>query len=278
MTVTTKPASGAGAAPKGRALSGSLGVTAIVFMVVAAAAPLTVIGGAAPLGILIGNGVGFPSMYAISAVVLLLFSVGLAAMTKHVPKPGAFFTFVGYGLGKKAGLSSAFLALLTYTTIQVSVYGYIGYLLNVTVTGLGGPGHRVAALVARDHRPRRHPRLPPHRPVVEGARRAARRRGRHRARPRRCRGLRRRRRRTLPRAVRAGERDERIPGHRPDVRHRRIHRLRSHRDLPRRGQGPEPHHPARHLRRRHRHRPVLHPRLLGPRHGLGPGQRARRRR
>jgi amino acid transporter len=139
MTVTTKPASHAGAAPKGRALSGSLGVTAIVFMVVAAAAPLTVIGGAAPLGILLGNGVGFPSMYAISAIVLLLFSVGLAAMTKHVPKPGAFFTFVGYGLGKKAGLASAFLALLTYTTIQVSVYGYIGYLLNVTVTGLGGP-------------------------------------------------------------------------------------------------------------------------------------------
>ncbi|MFU8946437.1 APC family permease [Mycetocola zhadangensis] len=139
MTVTTKPAADAGAAPTGRVLSGSLGVTAIVFMVVAAAAPLTVIGGAAPLGILLGNGVGFPSMYAISAIVLLLFSVGLAAMTKHVPKPGAFFTFVGYGLGKKAGLASAFLALLTYTAIQVSVYGYIGYLLNVTVTGLGGP-------------------------------------------------------------------------------------------------------------------------------------------
>jgi amino acid transporter len=137
MTVTKGPATDAGQPT--RSLKGSLGVTAIVFMVVAAASPLTVVGGAAPLGILLGNGVGFPSMYVVSAVILLLFAVGLSAMTRHVPKPGAFFTFVGYGLGKPAGLASAFLALLTYTTIQVSVYGYIGYLLSVTFTGLGAP-------------------------------------------------------------------------------------------------------------------------------------------
>jgi amino acid transporter len=122
-----------------RSLHGSLGVTAIVFMVVAAASPLTVIGGAAPLGILLGNGVGFPALYAISAVVLILFSVGLAAMTRHVPKPGAFFTYVGYGLGRSTGLAAAWIAMLTYTTIQVSVYGYIGYILSVTVASLGGP-------------------------------------------------------------------------------------------------------------------------------------------
>ena len=122
-----------------RTLKGSLGVTAIVFMVVAAASPLTVVGGAAPLGILIGNGVGFPALYAISAVVLVLFSVGLATMTRHVPKPGAFFTYVGYGLGRSTGLASAWVAMLTYTTIQVSVYGYIGYILSVTVQSLGGP-------------------------------------------------------------------------------------------------------------------------------------------
>ncbi|MFZ4896270.1 APC family permease [Plantibacter sp. Mn2098] len=137
MSVTKDPAAVAGTPTK--TLTGSLGVTAIVFMVVAAAAPLTVVGGAAPLGILLGNGVGFPSMYVVSAVILLLFAVGLAAMTRHVPKPGAFFTFVGYGLGRPAGLATAFLALLTYTAIQVSVHGYIGYLLSVTVSGLGGP-------------------------------------------------------------------------------------------------------------------------------------------
>lgn len=127
------------AASATRTLSGSLGVTAIIFMVVAAASPLTVIGGAAPLGMLLGNGIGFPALYAISAVILLLFSVGLAAMTRHVPKPGAFFTYVGYGLGRSTGLASAWIAMLTYTTIQVSVYGYIGYILSVTLQSLGGP-------------------------------------------------------------------------------------------------------------------------------------------
>ncbi|WP_448808370.1 APC family permease [Agromyces bauzanensis] len=144
MTATNQSAgvsTGAGTdSPQhGRTLTGSLGVTAIVFMVVAAAAPLTVVGGAAPLGILLGNGVGYPAMFAISAVVLLLFSVGLATMAKHVPKPGAFFTFVGYGLGRPMGLATAYLALLTYTTIQVAVYGYLGYVLEVSIAGLGGP-------------------------------------------------------------------------------------------------------------------------------------------
>lgn len=122
----------------GRSLSGSLGVGAIVFMVVAAAAPLTVIGGAAPLGILLGNGAGFPSMFVVSAAVLLLFSVGLAAMARSVPRPGAFFTYVGYGLGRAMGLGTAWLALLTYTAVQLAVYCYIGFSINLYLTSLVG--------------------------------------------------------------------------------------------------------------------------------------------
>ncbi|GAA2001909.1 APC family permease [Microbacterium ulmi] len=122
-----------------RGLTGSLGATAIVFMVVAAASPLTVVGGATPLGILIGNGVGFPSLYAVAAVVLLLFAVGLATMARHVPRPGAFFTYVGYGFGRGAGLAAAWIAMLTYTVVQLAVYGYLGYILSVTVAGVGGP-------------------------------------------------------------------------------------------------------------------------------------------
>ncbi len=122
-----------------RKLKGSLGVGEIVFMVVAAAAPLTVIGGGAPLGILIGDGAGYPLNFAISAVILLLFSVGLAAMSRAVPKPGAFFTYIGYGLGRPMGVGGAWLALLTYTTVQLAVYGYLGFSINLSITTLGGP-------------------------------------------------------------------------------------------------------------------------------------------
>ena len=68
-------------------LSGPLGVPAIVFMVVAAAAPLTVIGGGCPLAALLGNGAGAPAMFAIGGAILLLFAVGLATMTASSPSP-----------------------------------------------------------------------------------------------------------------------------------------------------------------------------------------------
>ena len=54
-----------------RQLRGNLGVASIVFMVVAAAAPLGVIGGVVPLGIASGNGAGFPATFIISTVILL---------------------------------------------------------------------------------------------------------------------------------------------------------------------------------------------------------------
>jgi amino acid transporter len=82
-----------------RKLRGNLGVASIVFMVVAAAAPLGVIGGVVPLGIASGNGAGFPATFIVSTVILLFFSVGFTAMTPHVEEAGAFFSYVRKSLG-----------------------------------------------------------------------------------------------------------------------------------------------------------------------------------
>ncbi len=71
-----------------RRLSGRLGPVGIVFMVVAAAAPLTVIGGNMPLAMGLGNGAGAPVGFVIAALVLLVFSVGFVTMTPHVPAAG----------------------------------------------------------------------------------------------------------------------------------------------------------------------------------------------
>lgn len=120
-------------------LSGSLGVGSIVFMVVAAAAPLTVIAGTVPLGIGIGNGPAFPATFALSAAVLLLFAVGFCAMSPHVPNAGAFYAYVERGLGRVTGLGTAFLALATYTAVQLAVYGYIGAVIDGLVQNYGGP-------------------------------------------------------------------------------------------------------------------------------------------
>jgi len=139
-TVSNPPPSAlAPEAPERHRLTGRLGPGAIVFMVVAAAAPLTVIAGSVPIGIAAGNGAGYPAMYVVSAVVLAFFAVGFTAMTRHVPNAGAFYSYIGTGLGRGAGLGSALVALVSYVTVQGAVYGYVGFLLGDLVTRYGGP-------------------------------------------------------------------------------------------------------------------------------------------
>jgi len=93
---------------------GRLGVLGIVFFVVAAAAPLVGMTGAVPVAIVVGNGAAAPGAYVIVGLVLLVFSVGYAAMANKVTNVGAFFAYVGRGLGIIPGVGSAFVSLVAY--------------------------------------------------------------------------------------------------------------------------------------------------------------------
>jgi len=140
--VTTNPSaipSTTSSTSQGRRLRGHLGPVGIVFMVVAAAAPLTVIGGNMPLAMGLGNGAGAPVGFAIAALVLLVFSVGFVTMTPHVPEAGAFFSYVTVGLGQRMGKGIAVVALIAYTAIQIGIYGYIGWAISDTVAHYNGP-------------------------------------------------------------------------------------------------------------------------------------------
>lgn len=139
MTLNAQAPTGAAASAPPRRLAGTLGPVAIVFMVVAAAAPLTVIAGTVPLGIAAGNGPAFPASYIVCTVVLMFFAVGFTTMSRYIPGAGAFYTYVTEGIGRHAGLGTAFLALISYTAVQGAVYGYIGAAINDLVTSHGGP-------------------------------------------------------------------------------------------------------------------------------------------
>ena len=105
---------------------GRLGVLGIVFFVVAASAPLVGMTGAVPVAMLAGNGAAAPGAYLAVGLVLLLFSVGYTAMSSRVTNSGAFFAYVGRGLGTNAGVASAFASLVGYITIQLAIYGFFG--------------------------------------------------------------------------------------------------------------------------------------------------------
>ena len=120
-----------------RRLRGSLGVAGIVFIVVAAASPLGVIGGPVPIGIAFGNGAGFPFTYVIATIVLLLFAVGFTAATPFVKSAGAFYAYVDKGLGRGPGIGAAFVALFSYLALEAGVFGLFGPGLNGLLTSWG---------------------------------------------------------------------------------------------------------------------------------------------
>jgi amino acid transporter len=105
---------------------GRLGVIGIVFFVVAAAAPLVGMTGAVPVAIVAGNGAAVPGAYVAVGLTLLLFSVGYATMSQHVTNTGAFFAYVGRGLGIGPGVGSAFVSLTAYLAVQLAIYGFFG--------------------------------------------------------------------------------------------------------------------------------------------------------
>lgn len=105
---------------------GRLGTVGIVFFVVAAAAPLVGMTGAVPVAIVLGNGAAAPGAYLVVGITLLLFSVGYAAMSQRVTNAGAFFAYIGRGLGRHAGIASAFVSILAYVAIQLAIFGFFG--------------------------------------------------------------------------------------------------------------------------------------------------------
>jgi amino acid transporter len=125
--------------PNGKRLQGKLGVVAIAFMVIACASPLTTIAGGAPQSVAFGNGLGTPANYAVVSIFMLFFAVALSTMNKYVSNAGAFYVYVGRGLGAASGLAAAFISWAMYTTIQVGVYSFFGLQLQDSIARLGGP-------------------------------------------------------------------------------------------------------------------------------------------
>ncbi|MFH8237671.1 APC family permease [Streptomyces sp. NPDC018321] len=123
---TGHPEALGGEAGSGNPLNRRLGVSQVVFMVVAAAAPLGLVAGGVPLAFAVSGSPGMPLYFALSTVMLLIFAVGFTQMAGRVRTAGAFYAYVQAGLGRIPGLSAATLALFSYTLLLVGVNAYVG--------------------------------------------------------------------------------------------------------------------------------------------------------
>ncbi|SDA84522.1 Amino acid transporter [Pseudomonas sp. NFACC15-1] len=117
---------------------GALGVGFIIFFVISAASPLSVIAGGFPIGIMLGNGAGTPALLLLALLVLLAFSAGYTAMSRHVTNAGGFYAFTSRGLGGLAGGAAGVLAMFAYNILQVGLYGMFGGVVSGTMASVFG--------------------------------------------------------------------------------------------------------------------------------------------
>ncbi|MGO1472881.1 MAG: APC family permease [Flaviflexus sp.] len=108
----------------------SLGVPSLVFLIIAASAPLTVLAGGVPSSFAVTELLGVPLSYLALGLILVFFAVGYGAMSARISNAGAFYAYVAAGLGKRQGLAASGLALVSYNLMQVGLYGIFGFALS----------------------------------------------------------------------------------------------------------------------------------------------------
>jgi amino acid transporter len=105
--------------------SNAMGTSDLVFTVLAALAPLTLMVAVAPLHFLKG-GSAVPGGFILAGCIMAMFAVGFMAMSRYVQNAGAFYSVIAKGLGKPTGSGAAMVALLAYNSLQISTYGAFG--------------------------------------------------------------------------------------------------------------------------------------------------------
>ncbi|WP_342319395.1 APC family permease [Corynebacterium mayonis] len=116
----------------------TLSTAGLVFMIIAASAPLTVLAGGAPTSYAVSGLLGIPLGYVAIGLVLILFSVGYARMSSEIQNSGAFYVYISHGLGLRQGIAAAILALVSYNLMQIGLYGLFGFTSQIALLELTG--------------------------------------------------------------------------------------------------------------------------------------------
>ena len=109
---------------------GAIGLTGVLFMALANAAPITAMTGNVPIAVAFGNGLNAPAGFLVATVVLFLFTVGYVSMARYITTAGAFYGFISHGLGQIWGMAAGALATMAYVVFEGSLVGIFAYFGN----------------------------------------------------------------------------------------------------------------------------------------------------
>jgi amino acid transporter len=140
-----KPSKGlgmAGQADIDRLQPKAVGLIGVLFLTLTGAAPMTAMLLNVPVAVGNGTGFGAPAGFVVATVVLLVFSVGYAAMSRKVTAVGGFYAFISHGLGRQLGMAMGFGSAVAYSVFEPAMAGGFAYFANAKIlllTGLNVP-------------------------------------------------------------------------------------------------------------------------------------------
>ncbi|WP_329172215.1 MULTISPECIES: APC family permease [unclassified Streptomyces] len=134
--MSTTPSPSAPPSERGQ-LSLSLNTPKIVFLIIAAAAPLAAMVGTVPLAFALGNGPGVPAVFVFAGLTLMCFCVGYAAISRRVVNAGGFYTYISSGLGRPPAVAGGLIAVVAYNTASVGLLGSFSYFAQLVAAQHG---------------------------------------------------------------------------------------------------------------------------------------------
>ena len=115
-----------------------LGTADIVFMVVAAAAPMAVVVALMPMAFAFGNGSGVPGVFLGAIAAMLLFAIGYVRIIPFVRNAGAFYAYISASLGREWGLGAAYAAAFSYFALACSTVAALAFFTEQLFESLSG--------------------------------------------------------------------------------------------------------------------------------------------
>src|SRR5690242_940573 len=112
----------------------AVGLIGVLFLTVTGAAPISAMLFNVPIAVGYGNGIGAPAAFLVATIILLIFSVGYAAMAAKVTAVGGFYSFISHGLGRELGMGFGFGSVVAYSVFEASLAGGFAYFANLDIT------------------------------------------------------------------------------------------------------------------------------------------------
>ncbi len=118
----------------------SMGAGALFAHSVSASSPATVAFGGIPVTFLATQVIGTAAGFILLTLALVFAFYSYAAAAQHIQHPAAAYALIGQGLSRALGVGAGYLALVSYSAIEISLFGLIGGQALGGENGLiGGP-------------------------------------------------------------------------------------------------------------------------------------------